>query len=207
MPSNLLLKRMRPSVWQSRIMITWGICLCCHVACTNKAGIYTARFFQGMAEAGMFPGVILQMTYWYRPDEMSIRLLYFYIMGNLSGIFSGLFAFAFDHASGAQGLSGWQWLFLFEGLITIVFSGVIFFVLPNFPPTASWLSDREKAFVQARLPPNAPLASEMNFNWREIVRDLKDVRLWMFTAIWATQTVGTWGTRSVAIPMHETVNQ
>lgn len=92
-------------------------------------------------------------------------------------------------------MSGWQWLFLFEGLITIVFSVVIFFALPNFPDTARWLSDKEKAFVQARLPPNAPLASEVNFIFREIVRDLKDVRLWMFTAIWATQNVGTWGTR------------
>ena len=76
-PSNLLLKRFRPSVWQSRIMLTWGIVLCCHVACKDKAGIYAARFFLGAAEAGMFPGVILQMTYWYRPDEMSVRLLYF----------------------------------------------------------------------------------------------------------------------------------
>ena len=76
-------------------MITWGIALCCHAAATTKAGIYAARFFLGVvssgrlqdmyffstnllqAEAGMFPGVILQMTYWYRPDEMSIRLLYF----------------------------------------------------------------------------------------------------------------------------------
>ncbi|KAK1448478.1 hypothetical protein CCUS01_11577 [Colletotrichum cuscutae] len=76
-PSNLLLKRLRPSAWQSRIMISWGIALLCHVPVTNKGGIYATRFLLGAFEAGMFPGVILQMTYWYRPDEMSIRLLYF----------------------------------------------------------------------------------------------------------------------------------
>jgi hypothetical protein len=94
-PSNLLLKKMKPSVWQSRIMLTWGVALCCHVAAYNKSGIFAARFFLGLvsqyvrpnmlimlirdrqAEAGMFPGVVLQMTYWYRPDEMSVRLLYF----------------------------------------------------------------------------------------------------------------------------------
>lgn len=63
------------------------------------------------------------------------------------------------------------------------------------PPTAKWLTDREKAFIQARLPPNAPRASEQNFNWREIVSTLKDRRLWLFTLIWATFTVGTSGVR------------
>ncbi|KXT07196.1 hypothetical protein AC578_2470 [Pseudocercospora eumusae] len=195
-PSNLFLKRMRPSIWQSRIMLTWGIVLCCHVACTNKSGIYAARFMLGLAEAGMFPGVILQMTYWYRPDEMSLRLLYFYILGNLSGVFGGLFAYAFDIASGgATGLSGWQLLFLFEGLITILLAIAIWVCLPDFPDTAKWLSDKEKAFVKARLPANAPLAEELNFRWSEIKASLKDIRLWMFTLIWATQTVGTNGTR------------
>lgn len=166
-------------------MLTWGIVLCCHVACKDKAGIYPARFFLGAAEAGVFPGVILQMTYWYRPDEMSVRLLYFCkffpgfgerlwlteadILGNLSGVFGGLFAYGFDLASSSSGLSGWQLLFLFEGLFTIVVAVVISFCLPDcksfsnllalcvltipVPNTARWLSEKEKAFVQARLPP------------------------------------------------------
>lgn len=58
-------------------MIGWGIFLMCHAAVTNKAGLFATRFLLGLAEAGQFPGVILQMTYWYRPDEMSLRLLYF----------------------------------------------------------------------------------------------------------------------------------
>ena len=68
---------MRPSVWQARIIISWGVMLLCHIPVRNKGGIYATRFLLGLFEAGMFPGVILQMTYWYRPDEMSIRLLYF----------------------------------------------------------------------------------------------------------------------------------
>ncbi|KAL0931314.1 pantothenate transporter [Colletotrichum truncatum] len=186
--------RFRPSAWQSRIMISWGIALLCHVPVSNKGGIYATRFLLGAFEAGFFPGVILQMTYWYRPDEMSIRLLYFYILGNLSGVFSGILAFAFDTVSGSRGLSGWQ-LFLVEGLITIVLGTIVYFFLPDFPPTAKWLSDKEKAFIQARLPPNAPRAEEMNFKWSEIVDSLKDRRLWLFTLIWATFTVGTSGVR------------
>ncbi|ORY55852.1 pantothenate transporter [Pseudomassariella vexata] len=181
-PSNLLLKRVSPSRWQSRIMVTWGIVLACHCAVTNKSGLYTARFFLGLAEAGQFPGVILQMTYWYRPDEMSLRLLYFYTCGNLSGIFSGLLAFAFDHLSGAGGLLGWQWLMLVEAIATIITGVTVWFLLPD-------------SFIQARLPPNAPRADESNFNFGEILSSLKDIRLWLFTLIWASFTVGTSGVR------------
>ncbi|OQE09766.1 hypothetical protein PENVUL_c005G00619 [Penicillium vulpinum] len=192
-PSNLLLKRFSPSKWQSRIMISWGIALMCNAAVKNKGGLYTTRFLLGVAEAGQFPGVILQMTYWYRPDEMSLRLLYFYICGNVSGIFGGLLAYAFDNASGAGGLSGWQWLFLTEGIATVIFGAVIWFLLPDFPETAKWLTEREKKFIQARLPSNAPRANEQNFQLREVIESLKDRRLWLFTFIWATFTVGTNG--------------
>ncbi|KAK0392761.1 hypothetical protein NLU13_2256 [Sarocladium strictum] len=194
-PSNLVLKRFSPSTWQSRIMISWGVALLCHIPVKNKEGIYATRFFLGLFESGMFPGIILQLTFWYRPDEMSVRLLYFYILGNLSGIFSGLLAYAFDTVSGAHGLSGWQWLFLAEGLMTIVLGVAVKFLLPDFPPTAKWLTDREKAFIQARLPANAPRAAEQDFNLSEIWSSLKDCRLWLFTLIWATFTVGTSGVR------------
>ena len=99
-----------------------------------------------MCEAGMFPGVLLQMVYWYRPDEMSIRLLYFYALGNFSQVISGVLAYAFDTISGRDGLSGWQWydrlislgiladadrLFLVEGVITIAYGVALFFILPD----------------------------------------------------------------------------
>lgn len=92
-PSNLLLKYFTPSKWQSRIIVTWGICLMLHAAVHNKGGLYATRFFLGLvcfsspvktgnltrlqAESGQFAGILLQMCYWYRPDEMSLRLLYF----------------------------------------------------------------------------------------------------------------------------------
>ncbi|KAL4964475.1 major facilitator superfamily domain-containing protein [Aspergillus stella-maris] len=192
-PSNLLLKQFSPSKWQSRIMVSWGIFLMCNAAVKNKGGLYATRFLLGVAEAGQFPGVILQMTYWYRPDEMSLRLLYFYICGNISNIFGGLLAYAFDTVSGAGGLSGWQWLFLTEGIATVIFGIAIWFLLPDFPETATWLTEREKMFIQARLPSNAPRASEQNFKLREVIDSLKDLRLWLFTLIWATFTVGTHG--------------
>ncbi|KAM3477211.1 hypothetical protein MY5147_002813 [Beauveria neobassiana] len=84
-------------------------------------------------------------------------------------------------------------LFLVEGLATVLFGSIIWFVLPDFPETASWLTEREKKFIQARLPANAPRATEANFNLSEIFVSLRDKRLWLFTLIWATFTVGTQG--------------
>ncbi|KKY37900.1 putative pantothenate transporter [Diaporthe ampelina] len=86
-------------------------------------------------------------------------------------------------------------LFLVEGVVTVVFGLIIYFILPDFPPTAKWLTEKEKAFIQARLPPNAPRAGEMDFKFSEIISSLKDKRLWLFTLIWATFTIGTSGVR------------
>lgn len=107
-------------------------------------------------------------------------------------------------------------LFLSEGMVTVVVGVAIWFLLPDcefpmpfctvclrnkwlisllVPETARWLTDREKAFIQARLPANSPRSNEKDFNWREIIESLKDRRLWLFTAIWAIYTVATSGVR------------
>ncbi|OJJ32918.1 hypothetical protein ASPWEDRAFT_53001 [Aspergillus wentii DTO 134E9] len=177
-PSNLLIKRMLPSRWQSRILVSWGLALACHTAVTSKQGLYTARFFLGLMKCHF---------------DYSISVTD--ILGNFSGIISGVLAYAFDTVSGSHGLSGWQWLFLTEGIITIAFGFSLIFIFPDFPPQAKWLTDKEKAFIQARLPRNAPRAHEVNFNFKEIVNSLRDSRLWLFTLIWAFFTVGTHGLR------------
>ncbi|KAF2010004.1 putative pantothenate transporter [Aaosphaeria arxii CBS 175.79] len=192
-PSNLIVKKMLPSRFQSRIMVTWGIALACHAAVTTKGGLYTARFFLGLCEAGMFPGIVLQMTYWYRADEMTWRFLIFYSFEFFANVVSALLAFGFDHMNGMKGLSGWQWFFLLEGVFTVAFGILIWFILPDFPDQAKWLTEKEKAFLKARLPANAPRSDEVNFNWKEIVETLKDQRLWLFTLMWATKTVGSSG--------------
>ncbi|KAH9888308.1 major facilitator superfamily domain-containing protein [Xylariomycetidae sp. FL2044] len=193
LPSNLVLKKIRPSRWQARIMATWGIITATTAAVNNKGGLYTVRFLLGLAESGMFPGLVLQMTYWYRPDEIAARLVWVYSLGNLAGIIGGLLAFAFNGVSGAGNLSGWQWLFLIEGLFTVVMSVVIFFTLPDFPGNTKWLSTTERAFLQARLPRNSPRSAEKNFVFKEVLESLRDKNLWLFTLSWAFMTAGKGG--------------
>ncbi|CZT03211.1 related to putative tartrate transporter [Rhynchosporium graminicola] len=190
-PSNLLLKKVRPSVWQARIMISWSVVLLCHAAVANRQGLYTVRFFLGLFEAGLWPGIVLHLCYWYRPDEIAPRVVWVTLLGNFSPIVSGVLAFAFNGVN--KGLSSWKWLIFTEGLFTVLLGLVVFFHLPDFPATAKWLTDREKAFLQARLPRNSPRAAESSFSLKEFWVSLKDIKIWLFLLCWAFYTVGTSG--------------
>ncbi|KAE8370147.1 major facilitator superfamily domain-containing protein [Aspergillus caelatus] len=122
--------------------VSWGVVLCCHAAVTNRQGLYAVRFFLGLFEAGLWPGMLVQLCYWYRPDEIAPRIV----------------------------------------LVTLLV-----------PSTASWLSEREQTFIEARLPSNAPRAAEANFNLAELITTLKNKRIWLFLLCWAFFTVGTTG--------------
>lgn len=82
--------------------------LCCHAAVTNKGGLYAVRFLLGLFEAGLWPGILLQLCYWYRPDELAPRIVLVTLLGNFSTVISGVLAFAFNGVY-AGGLSGWKW--------------------------------------------------------------------------------------------------
>ncbi|KAJ4129639.1 hypothetical protein NW754_003921 [Fusarium falciforme] len=89
-PSNLLLKQFSPHVWQSRIFFMWGIITACQAASQNRHQLYAMRFLLGMFEAGMFPGVMAQLSSWYRTDEMGKPVTWLYTLVNLSGIVGAL---------------------------------------------------------------------------------------------------------------------
>ncbi|KAF3766671.1 MFS general substrate transporter, partial [Cryphonectria parasitica EP155] len=158
--------------------ISWGVTLCCHAAVTNAGGLYTVRAFLGLFEAGLWPGMLLHLCYWYRPDEMAPRIVLVTILGNFST---------------ARGLSGWKWMILTEGVFTIFLGISVYLFLPDFPSNVTWMSEKEKTFTEARLPMNAPRAAEKDFNLREFFATLKDKRLWLFLLCWAFFTVGTTG--------------
>ncbi|KAH8892475.1 high-affinity nicotinic acid transporter [Thozetella sp. PMI_491] len=182
-PSNLLLKRMSPHLWQSRIFFTWGIITACTAAVQNRHQMYACRFLLGMFEAGMFPGVMAQLSSWYRTDEIGKPVTWFFAISNLSGIIGSLLCYGISYLNGAQGLSAWRWVYLIEGVATIAFSGVVFWVLPDYPKSPRsdrFLTKREQEFVEARLPENAPLTNDPVFSKREILNTLKGPLIWSF---------------------------
>ncbi|KAL4937288.1 hypothetical protein BDV06DRAFT_232700 [Aspergillus oleicola] len=182
-PSNLLQKRLTPRLWQSRIMLTWGIVLACHAAVQNKHALYALRFILGMCEAGMFPGIAAQLCGWYRSDEMGLPIMWMFGFQNCSGIIGSLITYGISYMNGLRGLSAWRWVYLLEGLFTILFSGVIFLVLPDWPKsdrTRKWLTEREQEYVEMRLSENAPKESDKAFDMSEVLDALKDQRTYSF---------------------------
>ncbi|KAK2794040.1 hypothetical protein FQN51_000949 [Onygenales sp. PD_10] len=182
-PSNMLLKRFTPRIWQSRIMLTWGIVLACHAAVQNKEAMYALRFLLGMCEAGMFPGLAAQLCGWYRSDEMGKPIMWMFAFQNCSGIVGSLLAYGISYMNGLGGLSAWRWVYLLEGIFTILFSALVFLILPDWPKSprsSSWLTDREQSYLELRLSENAPRTSDPALKKSEILASLKDPRTYAF---------------------------
>ncbi|MGJ5203200.1 MFS transporter [Bradyrhizobium sp. HKCCYLR20261] len=150
-PSNLALEKFGASRWIARIMVTWGIISALMALVSGPWSFYILRFLLGVAEAGFFPGIILYLTYWY-PAQYRARFLAAFavavpvstvIGAPVSGLLLGL--------HGWMGLQGWQWLFIIEGIPSIILGVVTWFYLTDRPEHATWLSAEQKAWLAARL--------------------------------------------------------
>ena len=150
-PSNLLLLRFGAKGWLTRIMLTWGLLAAAMMFVKTPLEFNVVRFLLGMAEAGFYPGVIYYLTLWF-PLEMRARAVSrFYIALPLSSVAMGVVAGWLLGLGGKLGLSGWQWLFLLEGLPAAAFSLVIWKMLPDNPAKATWLTAEEKAWLERKL--------------------------------------------------------
>lgn len=105
--SNILLKRLRPSVFLPLIMVLWGICMTCMGLVHNFSGLAAARWFLGVAEAGLFPGVAFYLACWYKRSELGVRTAIFFSAAAVAGSFGGLLAAGIAQMNGVGGKAGW----------------------------------------------------------------------------------------------------
>jgi ACS family phthalate transporter-like MFS transporter len=162
-PSNLLLARFGARKTISRIMFLWGLVSIATMFVTTPTQFYIGRFLLGVAEAGFAPGIVLYLSYWYdarqRARVTSMFMLALPIAGIIGNPISGLIM---SGLNGVQGLEGWQWLFLLEGLPSVLMGIVAFFYLTDRPKDARWLSSDElgihHSFGRAGETPHAPFA-------------------------------------------------
>src|ERR1700760_486974 len=150
-PSNVFLKRFRPRIWLSACMFLFGLATICQGLVKNYSGLLATRFFLGLFETGMFPGCFYLIGMWYRRHEAQRRYTFFFSSTTLAGAFGGLLASAIGKMDGMRGYKGWRWVFILEGVLTCVVSFFFFFLIPNFPENSKWLTEEEKAYIQARL--------------------------------------------------------
>ncbi|MCJ2011562.1 MFS transporter [Methylobacterium sp. J-076] len=180
-PSNLLLEYIGARKTIARITFLWGLCCVAMMFVTTPLFFYALRLLLGVFEAGFYPGVILFLTYWY-PSERRAKVFGLFMSASaLAGVIGGPLAGAI--VSGMHGVncwSGWQWVFLLEGIPSILAGIVTLLYLTDRPAKATWLSEEQKALVAADL---ARDAATLGPREHRILASLKDVRVWQCIAI------------------------
>ncbi|KAF2142006.1 uncharacterized protein K452DRAFT_326570 [Aplosporella prunicola CBS 121167] len=183
-PSNYFLKKVSPSRWIAFLMFSWGAVTIGLGGAHNYATVTAVRFLLGIFEAGLFPGLVYFFTFWYRPDERSVRIGVMLASATLAGAFGGAIAYGVGHMNGANGLSAWRWLFILEGVPSCLCSVLILFTLPDYPQTASWLSEAEKQLAADRLQLDSSTEHEGNLKWKDAKETLTDWRLYVHYAVY-----------------------
>ncbi|KAJ4533667.1 hypothetical protein HRR80_008564 [Exophiala dermatitidis] len=178
--TQVLLKRLKPSIFLPAIMIAWGICMTCMGLVHNFSGLMAARWFLGLAEAGLFPGVNYYLSCWYRRSEFGIRAAIFFSAAALAGSFGGLLAAAIVNMDGVGGKPGWAWIFILEGLATVVVAFLSFFMVHDFPDDAKFLSEDDRRRVIRRLKLDQQSSAEHE--------EFKMAYLWASLKDWKTYT-------------------
>ncbi|KAI9821280.1 MAG: hypothetical protein M1827_004016 [Pycnora praestabilis] len=178
-PSNLLIKKMAPSTFLSASMFLWGIATMCQGLVHNQGGLVACRFFSGFFEAGFVPGVFYVMSMYYKRYELQRRFTTFFAAGILAGAFSGLLAYALAKMNGIGGLSGWRWIFVIEGLATIVLAALGKFIIVDWPEDSKLLNREEKALLFKRLADDGHFARMDRLDRIAFFRSFFDWKVWV----------------------------
>jgi sugar phosphate permease len=188
-PSNILLKRFGARMWIARIMLSWGIISSAMMLVNSAWSFYAMRFLLGIAEAGFFPGIIYYLTLWYPSKVRSSRTALFVSAIAVAGVLGNpLSGFIMDALSGKAGLAGWQWLFLLEGIPSILVGIWVVFYLDSSIADARWLSSEEKALLAADLE-----AEDRHKHEVRVSDAFKSGKVWVLCAIYFTLMIGLYG--------------
>jgi MFS transporter, ACS family, tartrate transporter len=150
-PSNLLLHKIGARIWIARILFSWGIVAMATGFVQSVAQFYVVRFLLGVAEAGFFPGIVLYLTYWFRQQERAHAIALFMTALPVASILGApLSGVILDHAHWLS-VSSWRWLLILEGLPAIGCAVLTYFLLPDRPADARFLTPEEKEWITTEL--------------------------------------------------------
>ncbi|EXJ77960.1 hypothetical protein A1O3_09119 [Capronia epimyces CBS 606.96] len=185
-PTIRLLQMFPLAKYVSVNVTIWGIILACFSACKSYGSLLACRFLLGMAEAAIVPAWVVFTSQWYRKEESAFRVGIWFSMCGWAQLLGGCFAYGVaTHVGGDvhASLKGWQVIFLVLGLLTVVVGILFFFLLPDSPAVARFLSDQEKAEHVERLRGNEQGIGSQTFKWDQFREALTDINTWLY-AFW-----------------------
>lgn len=193
-PSNMILHRMGARKVLGTLMIGWGLASSALMFVSTPESFYILRFFTGVLEAGFFPGIVLYFTHWFpsarRGKIMGLFMSAIPISGVLGGPLSGWMLTYF--AAGQGGLAGWQWMFLLQGLPTVLLGVMVYFILNDGISTASWLTQEEKGLMIAELESDEKKRRESAQTSDTFADVLRNPRVWMMGLIYFCIQMGVY---------------
>jgi MFS family permease len=188
-PSNVLLKKFGARMWIARIMISWGVISACMIFVKGAWSFYAMRFLLGLAEAGFFPGVIFYLTLWYPSRHRSMRTAWFVAAIAVSGVIGNpISGWIMDRLTGAMNLAGWQWLFLSEGIPSVIVGLWVIYYLDSSIVEAKWLTPEEKALLANNL-----VAEDQHKTEHKLKDAFTSSKVWVLCAIYFTLMIGLYG--------------
>jgi len=194
-PSNLAMVRFGARRWLARIMITWGFAAAATAFAQGPLSFYALRFLLGVAEAGFSPGVVFLLGAWF-PAQYRVRMLAFFMLGvPLSSVIGGPMSVGLMQLDGLLGCSGWQWMFIVEGIPAVLIGLAVLLGLRDHPRDADWLTSDEKGALIEMLD-NEPRDKPR----KTLLSALRDPRVLLLAAVQFGFVLGAYGI-SVWLPL------
>ncbi|OMJ12559.1 putative transporter [Smittium culicis] len=182
-PSTILLQKFGVSKWLPTISICWGITCMCMAAVKSYSSAVLVRVILGVFEAGFVPGFLYYATIWYPNESRMTRIAFFFSAGTFAGIFAGPIASALTKVKGS--LKEYQYIFLFEGAITVVVAFISYFILKDYPEKTGFITERELEVVNKVFKSDQIEVSANKYTLSEKLSTLLDIKLWCFGTIFA----------------------
>ena len=193
-PANMILQRIGARRWIGPIMMAWGVVSACTLFVKGAASFYALRFLLGIVESGFFPGVILFLTYWYTQKRRARMVAIFMSAVPISGIVAGpVSGWILATMTDVGHLSAWQWLFLLEGIPSLLAGVVTLYFLTDRPAKARWLSEDEKRLVLRNLEEEDAQKRKASQSGHRLIDAFRSVPVWLLSFAYFGMAGGNYG--------------
>ncbi|MGP9783149.1 MFS transporter [Arthrobacter sp. MYb224] len=190
-PSNLIMHKVGARFWIMRIMITWGILSACMAFVQGEWSFYILRMLLGIAEAGLFPGVIYFITQWFVVKDRAKANGMFLLGVSIANIVGAPLGGVLLTLDGLGGLHGWQWMFIIEGIPACILAFVVWKCLPNKPTESKFLTREEAEDLEASILAEETAGAKASGN-SKLRHVLKDKQILLVVAIYFTHQIAVY---------------